>query len=44
MHAGTTDLDVQVDLEIACGRVNGRELEKAFRNAEFQPESWISAV
>lgn len=39
MHAGTTDVDVQVDLEIACGTVNGRMLEKALRNAEFQPES-----
>jgi len=38
-HAGTTDVDVQVDLEIACGTVNGRRLEKALRNAEFQPES-----
>jgi len=38
-HAGTTDVDVQVNLEIACGAVNGKRLENALRNAEFQPES-----
>jgi len=37
-HAGTTDVDVQVDLEIACGSVNTRRLEQALRNAEFQPD------
>lgn len=36
-HAGTTDVDVQVDLEIACGSVNTRKLEQALRNAEFKP-------
>jgi Nucleotidyl transferase AbiEii toxin, Type IV TA system len=36
-HAGTTDVDVQVDLEIACGSVNGVRLEQALRDAEFQP-------
>ncbi len=36
-HAGTTDVDVQVDLEIASGSVNTRRLEHALRNAEFQP-------
>lgn len=36
-HAGTTDIDVQVDLEIACGTVNTAKLERALRNAEFQP-------
>jgi hypothetical protein len=36
-HAGTTDVDVQVDLEIACGAVNTARLEKALRNAEFEP-------
>jgi hypothetical protein len=38
-HSGTTDVDVQVDLEIACGSVNVRRLENALRNAEFQPDS-----
>src|SRR5918994_15607 len=36
-HAGTTDVDVQVDLEIACGGVNAARLEQALRNAEFEP-------
>ena len=38
-HAGTTDVDVQVDLEIACGSVNTRRLEQALLNAEFQPDA-----
>ncbi|MEO0996250.1 MAG: nucleotidyl transferase AbiEii/AbiGii toxin family protein [Pseudomonadota bacterium] len=37
-HAGTTDIDVQVNLEIACGSVNTERLERALRNAEFEPE------
>ena len=37
-HAGTTDIDVQVDLEIACGAVNTSLLEQALRNAEFEPD------
>lgn len=37
-HAGTTDVDVQVDLEIAAGAVNTARLERALRNAEFAPE------
>lgn len=37
-HAGTTDVDVQVDLEIACGAVNTARLETALKNAEFEPE------
>jgi hypothetical protein len=36
-HAGTTDVDVQVDLEIACGTVNAVRLEQALQNAEFEP-------
>jgi hypothetical protein len=43
MHAGTTDIDVQVNLEIACGAVNTERLEHALRNAEFEPDgehSW----
>ena len=38
-HAGTTDIDVQVDLEIACGAVNTARLEQALLNAEFVPTS-----
>ena len=38
-HAGTIDVDVQVDLEIACGAVNTARLEQALRNAEFAPEN-----
>lgn len=37
-HAGTTDVDVQVDLEIAGGAVNAARLEQALRNAEFEPD------
>ena len=37
-HAGTTDVDVQVDLEIACSAVNTARLERALLNAEFVPE------
>ncbi len=48
-HAGTTDIDVQVNLEITCGAVNTRRLEQALRNAEFSPESeriwrWMSEI
>lgn len=47
-HAGTTDVDVQVDLEISSGAVNGVRLERALRKAEFRPDSeniwrWRSA-
>ena len=38
-HAGTTDIDVQIDLEIATGSVNAARLEQALRNAEFEPDS-----
>ncbi len=38
-HAGTTDVDVQVNLESAFGTVNARRLENALRNAEFVPDS-----
>jgi nucleotidyltransferase AbiEii toxin of type IV toxin-antitoxin system len=37
-HAGTTDVDVQVNLEIAGGAVNAARLEQALRNAEFEPD------
>lgn len=38
-HAGTTDVDVQVNLEIAAGSVNTARLETALRNAEFEPDA-----
>ena len=38
-HAGTTDVDVQVDFEIAKGSTQTRRLERALRNAEFEPSS-----
>jgi len=38
-HAGTTDVDVQVDLEVACDAVNTARLENALRNAEFEPDT-----
>jgi len=38
-HAGTTDVDVQVDLEIAAGSVHTARLETALRNAEFEPDA-----
>lgn len=34
-HAGTTDVDVQVNLEIECGSINTIRLEKALRAAGF---------
>ena len=37
-HAGTTDVDVQVDLEIASGTVNAVRLEQALKNAEFKAD------
>jgi hypothetical protein len=36
IHAGTTDVDVQVNLEIAAGATHGRRLEQALGNAEFE--------
>ena len=38
-HAGTIDVDVQVDLEIACGAVNTARLERALHDAGFAPEN-----
>ena len=38
-HAGTTDIDVQVNLEIECGTVNTKNLERALKNAEFEPDN-----
>jgi len=37
-HAGTTDIDVQVNLEIAYGSVNAIRLERALRSADFYPD------
>jgi hypothetical protein len=37
-HAGTTDVDVQVDLEISAGSVNAARLEHALRHAGFRPD------
>jgi len=36
-HAGTTDVDVQVDLEIAKDAVNTKNLENALKKSGFQP-------
>ena len=40
-HAGTTDIDVQVDLEIAGGTVQAARLEQALRRAEFEPSKGV---
>lgn len=37
-HVGTTDVDVQVNLEIAAASANMPRLENALRNAEFEPD------
>ena len=37
-HAGTTDVDVQVDLEIAGGSVGTARLERALLDSEFEPD------
>lgn len=38
-HAGTTDVDVQVDLEIASGAANAARLELALRSSGFTPDA-----
>lgn len=38
-HVGTTDVDVQVDLEIRGGSVNAARLERALQEANFTPDS-----
>jgi len=38
-HVGTTDVDIQVDLEIQGGSVNAARLERALREANFFPDS-----
>ena len=48
-HAGTTDIDVQVDLEIAAGAVNAARLERALIAAGFSPDDervwrWVTPV
>lgn len=37
LHAGTTDVDVQVNLEIAAGAINAGRLERALKTAKFEP-------
>ena len=39
VHSGTTDVDVQVNLEIAAGTFNAQRLERALLNAEFEPDT-----
>lgn len=39
LHAGTTDVDVQVDLEISAGAEHARRLEIALKNADFRADS-----
>jgi hypothetical protein len=39
LHAGTTDVDVQVDLEVAAGAEHARRLEIALKNADFRLDS-----
>jgi hypothetical protein len=39
VHSGTTDVDVQINLEIAAGTVNAQRLERALLNAEFEPDA-----
>lgn len=48
-HAGTTDVDVQVDLEISSGAVQAARLENALLAAGFRPDDqhiwrWRSVV
>jgi hypothetical protein len=38
-HVGTTDVDVQVDLEIQGGSVNAARLEHALKESGFQPDN-----
>lgn len=38
-HAGTTDVDVQADLEIANGAINAARLERALLAAGFRPDN-----
>jgi hypothetical protein len=40
-HVGTTDVDVQVDLEIQRGSVNAARLEAALREAPFIPDGQV---
>jgi len=38
-HVGTTDVDLQVDLEIQGGSMNASRLERALKRAGFTPDS-----
>ncbi len=47
-HIGTTDIDIQVDLEIAAGSENAPRIEKALKAARFSPDqfdiwTWLEA-
>ena len=37
-HQGTTDVDIQVDLETQGGSVNGERLEHALKDCDFVPD------
>lgn len=48
LHAGTTDIDVQVDLEVAAGSVNAQRLETSLMSAGFSADDervwrWVCA-
>ena len=38
-HAGTSDVDVQVELEIAYGAANTARLDQALKNAGYVPDA-----
>jgi len=38
-HVGTTDVDVQVDVEIHRGSLNAAQLERALYKADFRPDT-----
>jgi hypothetical protein len=41
-HAGTVDVDVQVNLEVAASSANAARLEQALLNAEFEVDSELA--
>ena len=43
-HVGTTDIDVQVDLEIAGGSGNAKRIEEALKAAGFVPDPGNSCI
>ncbi|MFM8349864.1 MAG: hypothetical protein ACKN9D_02245 [Actinomycetales bacterium] len=49
LHAGTTDIDVHVDLEVAAGSIKAQRLETALMSAGFRADNervwrWVSTV